>query len=97
MINDPMCLCARGGLCPQSEGRRDHTSRSQQRRKAQDRILYPESTCMQLKRCQTHPNANRDEYSNWWNALRAVSSAVLAQGPLADLEKQRGGGVGSGV
>ena len=94
VINDPMCLCARGSLCPQSEGRRGHTSRSQQRRKAQDRILYPESTCMQLKPCQTHPNANRDEYSNWWNALKAVSSAVLAQGLLADSEKQRGVGGG---
>lgn len=90
VINDPMCLSADGGLYVHRVRRaRIMAAALLQRRKSQDCFLYPESACLQLKPCQTHPNANRDEYSNGWNVLEAISSEVLAQHPLADSEKQR--------
>lgn len=91
MINDPMRLCAQGGLCVLSV-RAGGVTPADPSREGKPRTAFSTlrvRTCMQLKLCQTHPNASRDGCSNWWKVLKAVSSAVLAQGPLADSEKQR--------
>ena len=104
VINDPLRLCAQGGLCVLSV-RAGGVTPADPSREGKPRTAFSTlrvRTRMQLKRCQTHPNANRDEYSNWWKALKAYLQLCWPRAPLLTPKSKggwRGGvrSVGSGV